>query len=69
MIPTEEKGNLFVQAALFLGFIFPPPAAFALVLAGKNRPSAGFAADGDEAAVMQGIVGNVILANIVPDLL
>ena len=69
VIPTEVEENLFVQAALFLGLIFPPPAAFALVLAWKNRPGAGFAADGDEAAIMQGIVGNVILANIVPDLL
>src|SRR3990167_3744466 len=45
-----------MQPAFLLRGFFPPPAAFALMLAGQYRPGAGLAADADEAALMQAVV-------------
>src|SRR5579862_2725324 len=42
-----------VQSALFLRGLFPPPAAFALMLAGQYSFRARLAADGDESPFVQ----------------
>src|SRR5206468_5150999 len=57
-----------VETALFEGLLFPPPAALALVLAGVDGAGAGFAADRVEAAIMERVVGYVVLADVCPHL-
>jgi len=47
----------------FLWFLFPPPSAGALGLAGSDRASARCAADRQEASVMQRIGGNAVLGD------
>src|SRR5450432_1961456 len=51
----KRYSDLGVQAALFLGFLFPPPAAGAFRLARRNGAGARRAADRDKALGVQGI--------------
>src|SRR5207244_3885992 len=51
-----------VQAALLERLLLPPPAPLALVLPGVDRPSARLAADREEAALVEGVVGHLVLA-------
>src|SRR5262245_16437435 len=57
-----------VQAALFLRRLLPPPATGARVLAGAHRARARGAADRWETTVVQGVVGDVVALDMVPDL-
>ena len=57
-----------MQPAFLLRGFFPPPAAFALMLAGQYRPGAGLAADADEAALMQAVVRQLQHADVAPHL-
>src|SRR5689334_9966435 len=66
---ARRCGVAGVEAALLEGGFLPPPAALALVLAGMDGTRAGLAADGDEAAVVERVVGHVVLADVGPDLL
>src|SRR5690554_1160578 len=56
-----------MQTTLFMGGFLPPPAAFALVLAGQYRAGAGLAADADKALFVQAVVGGFCHADVVPD--
>src|SRR4030067_1051370 len=47
----------------------PPPAAGADVFAGLDGAGAGRAADAGEAAVVKGVIGDVVGLDVVPDLL
>ena len=47
-----------MEAALLVRRFLPPPAAFALVLAGEDSPGARLAAQRDEAALVQRIEGH-----------
>src|SRR5574337_1790682 len=58
-----------VQAALFLGGVFPPPSGLALVLTGKDRARAGLATDGNESPLVQGIVRDAVRVDVGPNLL
>src|SRR5690348_9109159 len=51
-----------MQAALLLALLFPPPAAGALDLAGRDGARARSAADGGKAFGVQGVDRNVALA-------
>ena len=57
-----------MQAALARIAAFPPPAARAFVFARLHRARAGRATDARKAAVMQGVVGQPLLADVLPDL-
>src|SRR5690554_3488803 len=57
-----------MQAAFLVGGFFPPPAAFALVLAWQYRAGAGLATDADKALFVQAVVGGFRHADVVPDL-
>src|SRR6266498_3134194 len=57
-----------VDAALLRGVRLPPPAAGAVGLAGTNRARARCAADRCVALVVERVVGHVVLAHVVPDL-
>ena len=61
-------GVLRVQAAFFFGRVFPPPTAVALVLVRAHRTGAGFATNGDKTLVVQGIVGNAMVADVGPNI-
>ena len=52
-----------MQAAFLLVFLFPPPAAGAFRFTGLDGARTGRAADGEKAAVMQHVVGNVFGVN------
>src|SRR5690554_7362411 len=56
-----------MQAAFLVGGFFPPPAAFALVLAWQYRAGAGLAADADKTLFVQAVVGGFCHADVVPD--
>src|SRR5687768_13476533 len=56
-----------MQAAFLLVFALPPPAAGALGLAGSNGARAGRAADREEAALVQHIVGNIVRRDVPQD--
>src|SRR5207244_2385465 len=58
-----------VQAALLERLLLPPPAPLALVLPGVDRPRARLAADREEAALVEGVVGHLMLADVGPHLL
>src|SRR5687767_13758338 len=66
VLRPRRRRAVAVQAAFFLGAVLPPPAAFALVLAGKDRARARLAADRYEAALVQRVVGDVVLADVGP---
>src|SRR5215216_5623186 len=55
-----------VQTAFTLGGVLPPPAPGALVLAGARLTRARLAADGDEALVVQGVVGHLLVPQVGP---
>ena len=58
-----------MQAA-FLGFgIFPPPASGAHVFSDGNRARAGRAADARVELVVEGVVRNLVEADVGPDFL
>ena len=57
-----------VEAALFLGCFFPPPASGSLVFSGVGGSGAGSAADRFEALVMQRVVGHAVGHDVLPDL-
>src|SRR5262249_14854802 len=57
-----------VETAFLQGLLFPPPAAFALVLAGVDGARAGFAADRVEAAIVERVVRHLVLADVGPHL-
>ena len=59
---------LLVLGLICIGF-FPPPPSFPLMLAWQHLAGAGHAPDADEAALVEGIVGDVIHADVFPDLL
>ena len=50
-----------MKSALFLAFLFPPPASGAFGLAGGDRARAGCAADGGEALRVQRVDRQVVL--------
>ncbi len=52
-----------MQSAFLFLRLFPPPAAGAEVFAGLDGAGAGGAADADEPLVVQGVVGDIVLAN------
>src|ERR1700722_16295033 len=56
-----------VQSALTGIGAFPPPSPGALIVAGLYRTGAGCAADAREAAVVQGVVRQPLLANVIPN--
>src|SRR5205823_14818522 len=58
-----------VQPALLDLVLFPPPAPGSLVLAGRRRACAGRAADRGVTLVVQRVVGDLVAAHVVPDLL
>src|SRR3954464_169964 len=58
-----------VQSAFLFFVLFPPPAAGALGLARRHRARAGRAADREEAAIVQLVVGNIVLADELEDAL
>ena len=62
-------GRRHMQAAFLLLFLLPPPSPGALGLSARHRTRARRAADRHEALVMQGIVGNAVLADEREDLL
>ena len=55
-----------MQATLLGIGVFPPPAAGADVFAHGNRPGTGRAADGRVMLVVQGVVGDVVGAQVFP---
>src|SRR5213082_878996 len=57
-----------VKAALLDLVGLPPPAPGALVLTRLRRSRAGRAADGCVAAVVQRVVGHLVFADVIPDL-
>src|SRR5262245_5062635 len=57
-----------VDAALLGRVLLPPPPAVAALLARCERPGAGGTADRRVAAVVERVVGDVALADVVPDL-
>src|SRR6266545_510100 len=57
-----------VDPALLRRIRLPPPAPGALGLARLDRTRARCATDGRVAAVVEGVIGNVVLAHVVPDL-
>src|SRR5580704_711820 len=52
-----------VQPALLFRPLFPPPSSGALGFAGRDRAGAGGAADRQEAAIMQPVAGNAVVAD------
>ncbi len=56
-----------MKSTFLLSGVFPPPAAFAFVLVGQDRFGAGFAADADKAAFVEGVVGYFVGADVHPD--
>ena len=63
----SSRARVEVDPALALLGLLPPPAPGALVLAGLDRPGARRAADRRVAAVVEGVVGQVVLADVGPD--
>ncbi len=57
-----------VEPAFFFRLVFPPPATLAFVLAGEDGTGTGLAADRHEATFVEGIVGDIMLADICPNL-
>ena len=57
---THPAVRADMQPAFLLRFVFPPPAAGALRLAGRDGAGAGRAADGDEALRMQRVDRDVV---------
>src|SRR5690606_31936363 len=55
-----------VEAAFLHGGFLPPPAALPLVLAGAHGAGAGLAADADETPAVEGVVGHLVGADVVP---
>src|SRR5207244_2877852 len=63
----HDRDRNLVQPALLAGaLLFPPPAAGALVLAGLHRARARIATDRRIAAIVQRVVGNIVLVQVVP---
>src|SRR6266545_2452709 len=60
---SARRRRAAVQTALFLLLVLPPPAAGALRLARLDRARAWRAADRQEAAIVQRIVGNAVFAH------
>src|SRR3546814_408647 len=58
-----------MQPAFLVSGFLPPPASFALVLIGQYRAGAGLAADADETALVQAVVGDFQHADVAPDFL
>src|SRR2546425_7837899 len=58
-----------VEPALLLVHVLPPPPSFALVLARNDRPRARFATYRNIPALVKGVVGDVVFADVFPDLL
>ncbi len=58
-----------MQPTLLLRRIFPPPAARAEILSGLYGAGAGCAAYADKALVVQGVVGDIVLPNVVVHLI
>src|SRR5262245_16875961 len=58
-----------VQSALLLIGQLPPPASGADLLAGLDSPRARGAPDGGEAPVVQAVVGDIVLAHVLPDVI
>jgi hypothetical protein len=53
-----------VKAAFFFAGIFPPPAASAEIFAGTDGTGAGCAADAYKAFIVQGIVRDLVFADM-----
>src|SRR6266566_340297 len=58
-----------VEAALLLRLLFPPPPPGTLVLTRVRCSRARFASNRNETAVVQCVVGNVVIADVAPYLL
>src|SRR5215469_2499155 len=58
-----------MQTAFPLLLTLPPPAAGTLGLARRHRARAGRAADGEEAAIMQAVVGDAVIVHEIDDTL
>src|SRR5438270_6529272 len=56
-----------MQATLFCFGLFPPPASRAYVLNGQHGASAGRAADGAIALVIEPVIGHLLRMDVVPD--
>src|SRR5262249_9675773 len=67
--PQRFDGDLRAMQPALLGIgLLPPPAAGAGALAGGDGARAGRAADRREAAIVEGVVRHVVLADVAPDL-
>ena len=67
--PGPDAQGCDVQAALLGRIPLPPPPSRPLVLAGAGGPGAGGAADRGVAAGVEGVAGEVVGADVVPDVL
>src|SRR5687768_16375371 len=58
-----------VQSALLSARFLPPPSTGSEILSGFERTGTGRASDASIAAVVQRIVGNIVLTDVGPDII
>ena len=56
-----------METAFFFTIVFPPPSSRTEILTGPHRPGTGRTADAHKSFIMQGIVGDIVLIDIIPD--
>ena len=66
LVGNDFNDVLAVQATFFLGFFFPPPTPSSFMFLGTDGPSAGLAADGNKAVIVEGVVRHLIDSDVLP---